>query len=544
MTTGPTPVPREALPGPSVAEVVPGSVSSVDARGDRPQGPPLERAAAPDRAPRARTAQFNERSAREVLLLRAYETLNSDAEEHPLWTRADTTWASRVASESVGNNTDPAAFLKARAHAAMQRLAPRDAGVRQALAMRGWRWGWVALVALIGLTLGAVVYDVGTHQRIDLLSLPVWAIVAWNLAMYAVLLVAWVRGLSKPGWQGGRLRRFIGGRLASRVSGVSRKTPALANYAASWSKASWPMTVARAGVVLHVGAAALALGLIAGMYVRGTVLDYRAGWQSTFLEPPRVHALLSTALAPASWLTRVPLPDEASIGALRVLPGVEAKGNAADWIHLYAATLALFVVLPRGLLALGSLLRGAWLSRRLPLAIDEPYHQRLLQHHRTHASSVRVHAHGVLPDAQAALGLQRLVTRVFGDKAELSLAPLAQYGAEEVVVNSTALESDGVKLALFDLSATPESEAQGRFVQALQARSGRGGTVLMLVDEASFNSRFGVDGERAQQRRAAWVALADKLGLPHPVFLNLASLNVDAAAHALETAIGKLDARD
>ncbi len=518
MTSGPTPAvsaPREPLPAPTPSEP----------------------------ATRPTSAHFTDRTAREVLLVRAYESLNSDDTEHPLWTQADAQWASRVASESVGNNATPAAFIQARAHAAMQRLAPRDAGVRQALAMRGWRWGWIALVALFSFTLGAVIYDMGTHQRIDLLSIPVWAIVIWNAVIYAVLLVAWLRALASPRPEGGRLRKFIGGRLASRVSGVSRKTPALASYATAWSKASWPMTVARAGAVLHVGAAALALGLIAGMYVRGTVMDYRAGWQSTFLEPPTVHALLSNALAPASWVTLVPLPDEAMIASLRVQPGMDANGSAASWIHLYAATLGLFVVVPRLLLALGSLLRGTWLSRRLPLAIDDPYHRRLLQHHRTHASSVRVHAHGVLPDAQAALGLQRLVTRVFGDKAEVSLAPLAQYGAEESVVNSTALESDSVKLALFDLSATPEVEAQGRFVQALQARSGRGGAVLMMVDEAAFNSRFGVDGERAQQRRAAWVALADKLGQPHPVFVNLTTLNVADAARALETAIGKLDAR-
>ncbi len=496
-------------------------------------------------AKRARdaTAHLSDQGAREVLLLRAYEALNSDTKDNPLWTQADSLWASRVATESVGPHASAAAFVQARAHAAMQRLAPRDEGVRNALAMRGWRWGWLAVVAVVAFAVGAIVYDVGTHQRIDLLSVPVWAIVLWNVVIYAVLLVAWLRRLGGPPRAGGRLRKFIGARLAAKVAGVTRKTPALASYATAWSRVSWPMTVARAGAVLHLGAAALALGLIAGMYVRGLVLDYRAGWQSTFLESPTVHNVLSKALAPAAWVTGKPLPDEAAVTALRVQSGYEAKGEAAPWIHWYAATLGLWVVLPRLLLGLGSLLRGAWLARRLPVAIDDPYHQRLLQHHRSTASSVRVHAHGSPPDASAALGLQKLVSRVFGDKAELSIAPLAAYGAEEAVANSTALESDAVKLALFDLSATPEVEAQGRFVQALQARAGRSGTVVMVVDEAAFNSRFGGDGERVQQRRAAWEGLAQRSNLAPPVFVNLSKLNVDDAARALEAAVNHANER-
>ena len=53
-------------------------------------------------------------------------------------------------------------------------------------------------------------------------------------------------------------------------------------------------------LLMHALAAALALGLIGGMYLRGLVFDVRAGWQSTFLDAGSVHAFLATALAPAS----------------------------------------------------------------------------------------------------------------------------------------------------------------------------------------------------------------------------------------------------
>lgn len=505
-------------------------------RSDASSSAAAKPAAAAAASARQTTVHLDARRAREVLLLRAYEAQNHGDQEDPLWTRADGQWATRVATETAGANASPVSFIEARAHAAMQRLAPRDEGVRRVLASPSWRWGWVAWTVLAALAIGAIVYDIGTHQRIDLLSAPVWVVVAWNLIVYVLLAVAFLRRLVGKGGDGGRLRRFIGARMASKVSGISRRTPALAHYASLWSRVSWPMTVARAGVMLHLGAAALALGLVGGMYLRGLVLDYRAGWQSTFLEAPTVHRWVSTALAPAAAVTGQAVPDEAAVTALRVTAGQDANGEAGGWIHLYAATLVLFVVLPRLLLALGSALRSEWLARRLPVNIDDPYHQRLLQQHLLSAARVRVHPHGAMPDATAALGLQRLISRVFGEKAELHLTPAAQYGNEESHVLHSALESDTVKLALFDLSATPELEAQGRFVQKLRERAPRGTSVVMMVDESAFTARFGL-GERGAQRRAAWQSMAQQIGVSQPVFVNLGMIDLEGAASSLESAL-------
>ena len=52
---------------------------------------------------------FGDRAAREMLLLRAYESLNDDdtQDDHPLWTRADALWATKVASQTVGPQGTP-----------------------------------------------------------------------------------------------------------------------------------------------------------------------------------------------------------------------------------------------------------------------------------------------------------------------------------------------------------------------------------------------------------------------------------------------------
>jgi hypothetical protein len=144
--------------------------------------------------------------------------------------------------------------------------------------------------------------------------------------------------------------------------------------AALWSRHAGPLSTERAALLLHAAAAALALGLVSGLYLRGLVLDYRAGWQSTFLSADQVQALLGALLAPASALTGTAMP---AVAPLRVGPGGDAQASAAPWIHLYAATLALWVVLPRALLAWRAGWRAQGQARRFPLRLDSAYFEAL-----------------------------------------------------------------------------------------------------------------------------------------------------------------------
>src|SRR5690606_14377362 len=124
-------------------------------------------------------------------------------------------------------------------------------------------------------------------------------------------------------------------------------------------------------------AAALALGAIAGLYLRGLVFEYRAGWASTFLEPDQVRALLAVLFGPASLLTGIELPDAERLAAMRMPPGPGER--AADWIHLQAATLALVVVLPRLALALVEHRRAHRLAESIKVPLRDPYFAALLR---------------------------------------------------------------------------------------------------------------------------------------------------------------------
>ncbi|MBX3635516.1 MAG: DUF2868 domain-containing protein [Rubrivivax sp.] len=466
---------------------------------------------------------MSEAAARRVLLVRAHETA-----ETPLWTAEDRVWATRLARETVPAGAAPARFLDERASHALQRLAPRDPAIARWLGRRLWRWTWLLAALAIGLLAGLAVDAVGSAQRIDLLAPPVWGVILWNLVVYIALL--WPR---RPQGGGG-----IAGWLARRLAGAAvRGSGPLAAFTADWLPRVLPALTARGALLLHAAAAALAAGLVAGMYLRGLVLDYRAGWESTFLEPASVRALLATLLAPATALTGIGVPDEATVSALRVGPGVAAGAPAGPWIHLYAAMLALFVIVPRTALATWAALRGAWASRRVALPLEDPYFQQLLLQGRGAAPRVRVLPHGAAPSPQAVLGLRELLAGALGAEMQLRLAAATAYGAEESAGTPSAEPDTTLLVALVDLAATPEADTHGRFLRALRAAT-PALPLLLLADEAAFARRFGQLPERLAQRREAWRQLAAAEGAAW-LSADLERPDADAAArfaHALQAA--------
>lgn len=490
---------------------------------------------------------MNEDSAREVTLLQAFETAQPPS---PNWGDDDRAWATRLAlHDGAARAGDSEAFIARRAHHAMQRLAPREPTAATWLARRLWQSRWVAWAVLAGGLTGLLADSIGSSQRVNLLAPPLWAVLAWNAVVYLLLLGhGLARVLMRPTRPGSlvlltqrvlRFGRSLPG-LASVSTPAGGSASALQSFASLWLRASAPLSAARASTLLHATAAALALGLIGGMYLRGLVLDYRAAWESTFLSADAARAVLSTVLAPASSLSGIALPDAAGFEALRVVHGgtdmaAAAGTSAAPWIHLLALTLLLFVVLPRGVLALAGGLRARWLARRVALPLGDAYFQRLARLQHGDVARVVALPYANTPGGQAALGLQALLVPALGEGLQLRIAPTAAFGAEDN--EGAALDADTtLAIALFDLSATPEAESQGRFAQQLAARAPAGAATILLVDEAGFKQRFGADSARLAQRREAWRVFAQALGT-QPVCVDLDAPDIAGASRAIQSAM-------
>jgi hypothetical protein len=462
---------------------------------------------------------MDEDAARNVLLVRAIET--ADSAHHHL-TEDDRRYASRTAAElarwqanATGTAPSPDFFLGKRAELLVTRLAERQPVARAARAL-SWR-PWIGVVVpLAAFLVGAGVEHIADRKHINILAFPLIAIVLWNVLVYALLLVRLaLHAFGRTDVTG--LRRWIAavGQRSLRA-GTGPLSGAVGVFGAEWARTVAPLAAVRAARVLHLAAALLAVGAVAGLYVRGLVFEYRAGWESTFLEAPTVHAILSFFLSPAANVLGIPFPSVAEIAALRFPSATGA--NAARWIHLYAATVGALVIAPRLMLAFVAAWRERHLSGRVPVDVDAPYFRRLLGPFARGTVRLRVVPYSYTVDEASIAGLRAVAGRLLGDDAELLLSPTIAYGAERSAHEGLELADPQVPLtiALFSLAATPEGENHGAFIDALRVAlaHGRKSRFAVIVDEAGYQRRLGAQAaERLAERRQAWQSFCAARGI-------------------------------
>lgn len=456
---------------------------------------------------------MNEQLARDVVLVRAIESSDTD---HAVLSEDDRMYASRSARElAQWQAADSKAevtfehFLQQRSEQILKRLAERTPTVKPLLKGTG-AGSWLAVgLPLLALVLGATLDRIADPHRVDLLSAPLLGIIAWNLVVYLCILVWAIIPSNKTGWAGaGLLRRFSIGRAP-----LPRKLPAalasgLSRFIAEWTELSAKLARARLSRTVHVSAASFALGAIVSLYARGLISQYGAGWESTFLDASQVRQILSVVFAPA--LTIFPLQGFtlAEVDALR-FTGATATGGGARWVHLYAATLLLLVVLPRSLLAIGYQLRASRLRRHFPLDLEQPYFRKLSgQVGNAEPGLLRVLPYSYTLDEARDRGLATIATAILGEQARVMLRPSLAYGEDPVdALRDIGPDAAGVTITavLFSLAATPEKENHGAILDQLRRAAPCG--IAVLVDESTLTQRAGTqagaDG-RLAERVALW----------------------------------------
>ena len=486
---------------------------------------------------------MNEQVARRVVLVRAIESADTGLQ---VLSEDDRKYASRSARElAAWQAADSKAaltqehFLEQRSEQILKRLAERTPAFasfqRRGLGLPGV---WAALPPL-ALCAGALLDRIADPHRVDLLSAPLLFIVGWNLLVYLILLIWALIPGRKTGWAGqGLLRRLSVGKAA-----LTRKLPGalatgMTNFMGEWAVLSEPLTRARLSRTVHLAAAAFALGAVLSLYARGLLTQYVAGWESTFLDASQVHTLLSWLFAPVLFL----LPQlqgfsPADIEALRFGAGVSPAGGAR-WVHLYGATILLFVVLPRLVLAGFQGWRARRLARRFPLELEHPYFRKLADSIGAGTAAVlRVLPYSFTLDEARDRGLWTVAAMALGAQARVLLRPTVAYGEEpKDALQGTPFDEAGVTVtaALFSLAATPEKENHGAFLDYLARNSKRG--VAVLLDESSMTERgagqAGLDA-RVAERVALWRQFCSFHGTAATV-VNL----IDPARHPIELGAG------
>jgi hypothetical protein len=456
---------------------------------------------------------MNEQLARDVVLVRAIESSDTG---YAVLSEDDRMYASRSARElaqwqAADSKSDVTFehFLQQRSEQILKRLAERTPAVKPLLKGSGGGTMLAVALPLLALVVGAVLDRIADPHRVDLLSAPLLGIIAWNLVVYLCILIWAVIPGKKTGWAGtGILRRISVGSAA-----LPRKLPAalatgLTRFIGEWTELSARLSRARLSRTVHLSAAAFALGAIISLYVRGLTSQYGAGWESTFLDASQVHQILSVVFAPALFFFPLQGFTLADVEALR-FTGATVAGSGARWVHLYAATLLLLVVLPRCLLAIAHQLRVTKLRRQFPLDVEQPYFRKLsVQVGNATPGVMRVLPYSYTVDEARDRGLAAIAVALLGEQARVMLRPTLAYGEDPV----DALRDIGpdntevtVTAILFSMAATPEKENHGAILDQMRRAAPRG--IAVLVDESSLTQRAGTQpgaDDRLAERTALW----------------------------------------
>jgi len=508
---------------------------------------------------------MREAQAQMILLVRAFEEVDREGrilslEQRVAATRRAVMVTTREDAEGVfarSGATRNEETVTRRARLLFNALGRRLPSLYRVMEIARLRSSMGPAVFAIALAIGMGTNALGPARQVNLLSVPFFGLLAWNLAMYLLLLVAALFGRSirarlqqrrgadadvdaATGHDGlvtglaGWVVRFALWRSRRGWKKVTFGDPEQARILARaftrccglWHRLTGPLLESRVRRRLHLAAAGLMVGVVSGMYVRGLAFEYRATWESTLLGATQVQWLLDTVLGPAATVLRTRVPDVAPLRA----PG---DGPAAMWIHLFALTALLFAIGPRIVLALFEAWRSARLKADLPIDFEDGYYRRIFAEWRGARRRVEVLPYSYRPQATTVQHLKMLFYDFFGAQSDMQVLAPVTYGDDPPPPGRESEDGsagyDRYLVVLFNAAQSPETEVHGAFLEKLKHRLGPGDKLLVLTDTGPYRRQVAAAG-RSEERQQAWNALGRTVGL-EPVHIdpNRAMLDPDMA---------------
>ncbi len=411
-------------------------------------------------------------------------------------------------------------FLEKRADSLLVRLAarhPEAARWTQTLASNH-RLGLLTLVlGLIAAVTGFLTNELGPEKRINILSFPLLGIILWSFLVYLREIILFFRSrdkLFRDSWVDWLIGMMQPPQSAHEVI-EKEKEKVIAGgrsvYEKRWKQITAPVIGARLKSLLHTTAFILAAAAIAGMYVKGLANEYTAVWESTFFEESaQLRPVLQTVLGPATAISGGEIPSIDELDTIRMTKGEEVAGqNAARWIHWYAITVGLFVLIPRFLFAFIWRIKASALARTLPFRdVSSRYFEHLLAVSTGDSVEVHIVPYGLAPNDPK----KRVAIRALEEQFEKPLkvtwnAPIA-FGEEDEFTPTD--QPDGSSLVPFySLAATPEKETHLAVYQTLLGHAPNP-VKWALIDPESYDEKltFFPDADKRRfDREAAWSRL-------------------------------------
>ncbi len=453
-----------------------------------------------------------------ILLIQAFEESDPHGHHLPLSTRHHATQQARDQHSPTSDHSTEAtlSFLTSRSDimwAFVQKAFPVFA--------KSWKHLEVDipafLVAIPALVAGLLINGLGESQRVNLLNFPLLLMLLWNVGIYlSSALLPLLNTSAKTTWLDTAAtwasKRVGMWEQRSWPSG-DRSDPWAQEAATRFTTLWWPhvrpLWTGRLRQLLHLGAACVVMGMILGMYTRGLALNYQATWESTFLSANQVHGILHILLGPASWLLQYPFPQLSEIVNLQA----PKHGPASQWIHMWALTALIVIVIPRGIMI--------WLWQRslnhakktFALPLDDLYYVHLLAPDRGQGVQIDILPYSYVPSSEARSFLDLGLHDLFGNLAVIHWHQPIPFGQEFSNTPETSAHIRASVL-IFNSGQTPETEVQGELLHSMQTQTGElktGSSLLVLLDEEPYSQA--IDEQRVLERQQAWQRLISQYHL-------------------------------
>lgn len=372
---------------------------------------------------------------------------------------------------------------------------------------------WVKMLGWIGaFFLGAAVSFLGQDREVNLLALPILFIIAWNFGVILVSLIfgkkiLFFQELVRAVFKEKKVKRLshdeeIGDlgllkRLHLRFKEIVRPV----NEKRFYHKCKhW----------LHLAAALLAFGTMTGMYVNGWSKDYRAVWESSILSSKGAQMFLGTLFYPASKVSGIEVPLEQIPEMQRTASSPALQSTSAlPWIHLYAITIFLFIVLPRLLMVLWEV----WSVAK----VTQDFHQEkgwrqyldlLFTSLDGEGAPATVLLYGVQATKDVEREVRRAAKRYWQDVGVMKLQSVAP--GNDFAEDLSKLELSKRTLVVFNMAQTPETEVHQAWLAGLSQELEKAFefyTLAVALDEGGLRKSWGgfTDGrEKIRTRRESW----------------------------------------
>ena len=423
------------------------------------------------------------------------------------WESSDANRATRQASLAVGEGANIATFLVARSRIAKKMIEAKNPSIKSnaiKLVPPSWlTWALFALAFLMGLLTDQFA---STGSRINLLSLPFFGILTWNIFVYLALFIS--------GFKENNRRDFFGIRLSFSFLQKNLLTKSL-DKSKALGQLMQPMLTEYSARAFHLAALGFVIGMIVSVLLRGIGTAYTVGWESTwFAESPEIvyQIIMVTYGFFTSFLG--PMPNILEVANLRfdrlALSGVEV--SAGLWLLRIIVMLCIFVVLPRLLLVLKHSFKIAQLKKNYPIDLGDRYFQEILKAWRAEELNLDL----MIPESnsnQAAIETAyRLAESLGFNLAEVRNHTL-DFSSDDAPLTLEQSGSAQQVWILMNGTTTPENEVQGHTVHLIQQKVGKA-PVVLLVDMAGYVTRFGDFADRIQTRKDLWHEFATSCNVP------------------------------